>query len=255
MNLRELALVSALRAVLDVAEGEDHPKLESIAAFARRVLEGPGAVDEQAAPESPEPAPTGGKSLAASTLRWRKMMAKRALANGSSNASPTPSNALANVGPNALPSLSSPDLDLLGDEEESLKDRVDARASGTQPVASSNGANALANASPTRPTLLSNAAPTRAQRAKHRYPETTAPDPQDGPSFLAWCSTWKLDPKDPVTIACATHHYGKGTLWRDWNAAVRTWRARERTNGTGPRTPWVQPVPAQGRAWKAGDGA
>jgi hypothetical protein len=92
-----------------------------------------------------------------------------------------------------------------------------------------------------------------APKRKHRYPETTAPDPADAPAFGAWCATWKLDPSSPSVIAMATYHYGKGTLWRDWCAAHRTWTSRERSNGA-RKSPWVQPVPASGRAWKAGDG-
>lgn len=91
---------------------------------------------------------------------------------------------------------------------------------------------------------------TEPKRRKHKYPETLAPDPTGDPNaWAAWCRQWGFSPTDEQVIEMATYHYGKGTNWRDWRAANRTWRGRERGSGV-RKVAWVQPP---GGEWQPGE--
>lgn len=177
MNVRELALVSALQAVFDVADGEEHPKLQSIAAFARRVLEGPGALEADDAPRAPRlptPAPTpsdGSKSPSKATLRWRKWDAKRrgqgvgeGVGLGGSNAldgvGSGVGEALANAATNASGSLFS-SLSPLGSDEKASENTRETEASEKE----NQGVQDKTDAAPAQPANASpNAQPTPTQR-------------------------------------------------------------------------------------------
>jgi len=69
-------------------------------------------------------------------------------------------------------------------------------------------------------------------RKRHRFPETLAPDPDgDKAAYVAWCVQWDFDRTDPHVIAMSRYDYGKGIAWRDWRAALRSWKAKERPSG------------------------
>lgn len=104
------------------------------------------------------------------------------------------------------------------------------------------------------PLALSGEPPAPTSHQARQKPRTAAPDTTDASALDAFCARWKLDARDPEVLHMLDHHRGKGSLFADWAAAWRTWRAnapafaRPHRNGA----LHVQPAPPV-RDWEPGD--
>lgn len=201
-----------LRFTVDLAQVSRVPELHALAVLAVRVLRAEGLdVDELRAP-LPSTVRVG-KTSTERVREWRKV--KRGETRNETHE--TVSSVASQPVSLALSSpLSGENSNKNAEEREGEESsRGEGRNGETQHETQRNSVSSVSSAG--------------GGRRKHKYPETVPPDPHgDASTWAAWCGQWGFSTGDKQVQAMARWHYGKGSAWRDWKAALRTWQDKEK---------------------------